>query len=380
MKKSKSNFMLRNLILKQIEQVPAIPNFFVFLLITVVACTSSVNSNKENPQLPECSGEGWSVPCQQVVDGGAGKDGIPSIDNPDFSPVSEISFLEDSELVLGVKVGSEIKAYPNVILYYHEIVNDVVGDLPLAITYCPLTGSGIAWERILDGKVTTFGVSGLIHKNNLIPYDRETNSLWSQMKNQSIKGEYRNTKANTVPLVEMTWGSWKKTFPNSLVLNTNTGFNRNYEKYLYGDDYPDDNDRILFPVYNDDSRLENKALIHGLIYGTQTKAYPIDDFAASIQIINDEFEGNKIVIAGSSETKLVVSFERVLEDGTVLQLKSVPNALPVIMEDQEGNQWDIFGEAVSGPRQGETLEAAPAYNAYWFAFADFFSFPQIHKF
>jgi len=353
----------------------------ILILLFLASCTTTTSTGNDGGiDSVDCDRSSWTIPCEQVVDGGPGQDGIPSIDQPQFSPVSEIAFLDDWELVLGVKVGDQIKAYPNVILYYHEIVNDFVGDLPLALTYCPLTGSGIGWERTVNGTVTTFGVSGLIHKNNLIPYDRETNSLWSQMRNQSIRGELRGDNPETLQLVEMDWKTWKASFPDSEVLNTNTGFSRNYEKYLYGADYPENNGRILFPVYNEDPRLENKVLVHGVTYGFLAKAYPIPEFDESIEVINDNFEGNKLVIAGSSGSKMVVSFERVLEDGTELQFEAVANSLPVIMEDQEGSRWNIFGEAVSGPREGEKLIEAPSYNAYWFAFADFFSFPQIHTF
>ncbi len=355
--------------------------YLTILTFAVMGCSSSsVDSGTSQTEVSDCTKEGWLLSCDQILDGGPGQDGIPSIDKPNFSPVSDITFHDDHELVLGVKVDNQVKAYPNVILYYHEIANDVVGNQPLAITYCPLTGSGIAWNRTLDGTTTTFGVSGLIHKNNLIAYDRATGSNWSQMKNKSVHGTFKGTATETVQLVEMTWGSWKKAFPNSQVLNTNTGYSRNYNKYLYGADYPDDNSRILFPIYNEDSRLERKVLVHSVNYGLYSKAYPIRDFETSMQVINDTFEGHELVIAGNSALEMTVSFERITADGSELQFEAVTNDLPIIMKDQEGNRWNLFGEAVSGPREGETLTPTPSYNAYWFAVADFFNFPRIHNF
>lgn len=346
--------------------------FLIGFLLT--SCTSSVDSTDttNNGENNSCDDTAWSIPCQQVVDGGPAKDGIPSIDSPRFSSISEINFLDDWELVLGIKIGDEIKAYPNVILYYHEIVNDTIDDLPLAITYCPLTGSGIAWKRTINNTVTTFGVSGLIHKNNLIAYDRNTDSNWSQMLNQSVNGELKGSEIQTVQLVEMSWGIFKQAFPNAKVLNTNTGFSRNYDQYLYGSDYPENNERILFPIYNEDPRLERKTLVHGIKYDLESKAYPINSFDTDLQVINDNVAGKQVVVAGSSDMNMVVSFESTLSDGTQLEFKAVNNNLPVIMEDQEGTRWDIFGNAVSGPRQGEKLIATPGFNAYWFAWADFF--------
>jgi hypothetical protein len=346
------------------------------------ACTSVNSESNNNGDVEEvdCNGGNWLVPCQQVVDGGPGVDGIPSIDVPNFSEVQDIQFLEDWELVLGVKKGNEVKAYPHVILYYHEIVNDHISESPLAVTFCPLTGSGIGWSREINGNVSEFGVSGLIHKNNLIPYDRETGSRWSQMLGKSINGELIGKEIKNIQIIEMTWGAWKKAFPNSLVLNTNTGYQRDYEKYLYGEDYSDDNSRILFPVYQSDERLDAKTLIHGIHSESNSKVYPVDGFDSNIEVLNDEFEGKKILVAGSSRSKLAVSYSRTLSDGTVAVFESSQNALPVIATDLEGNTWNVFGEAINGPRKGEKLEPTGGYNAYWFAWSDFFNFPQIYRF
>lgn len=368
-----------------IQKLPAIHTLnaasVIFLLSLLVSCTTSANrqgfedSNGNN--FSSCAEDPWSIPCNQVVDGGPGKDGIPSIDEPQFSSISDIELLEDWELVLVIKKGNQIKAYPNVIMYYHEIVNDIIGDEPMAITYCPLTGSGIAWERTIGNTITTFGVSGLIHKNNLIPYDRNTNSNWSQMLNQGVNNEFKGASINTVQLVEMTWGTLKEAFPDAEVLNTDTGFGRNYDLYLYGDDYPQNNERVLFPIYNEDPRLERKELVHGIKYNLESKAYPVEDFSDGLQVIQDNVGGNQVVLAGSSDRDMVVSFERTLSDGTILDFTVVENDLPVIMEDQEGTRWNFFGEAISGPREGEQLKATPSYNAYWFAWADFFPNTQL---
>ncbi|MFD2530852.1 DUF3179 domain-containing protein [Gracilimonas halophila] len=356
-------------------------SLIIFFTLSVVSCDKVTDSDPETEfEGQDCSGGNWLIPCQQVVDGGPDQDGIPSIDRPEFSSVSETTFLEDWELVVGVKVGDVIKAYPHVILYYHEIVNDEVGGIPIALTFCPLTGSGIGWERTINGEVTEFGVSGLIHKNNLIPYDRNTGSRWSQMLNKSVNGDLKGLDISTVKVVEMTWGSWKEAFPDSEVLNTNTGFSRNYDKYLYGEDYPTNSSRILFPIYQEDERLDRKTLVHGINIGFVSKVYPISLFDSQLQVINDNFEGEKILIVGSSEMKVAVSFFRTLSDGTELEFEPVSEDLPVIAEDQEGNQWNIFGEAVSGPRKGEKLNHTGGYNAYWFAWADFFNFPEINRF
>lgn len=136
----------------------------------------------------------------------------------------------------------------------------------------------------------------------------------------------------------------------------------------------------MFPVYHPDERLEAKTLIHGIRVGLNSKVYPVNGFDSNIELINDEFEGEKVLIAGSSLFRLVVSYKRELGDGTILEFKASQAGLPVMASDQEGNIWNIWGEAISGPRKGETLILLDGYNAYWFAWADFFNFPQIFRF
>jgi hypothetical protein len=142
----------------------------------------------------------WSIPREQVLDGGPGKDGIPSIDQPQFTSASAVGFLDPDDLVLGIKVGEEVRAYPHPILDWHEIVNDQVADRFVAITYCPLTGTGVAWNRELDGAVTTFGVSGLLYNSNMIPYDRESDSNWSQILLESVNGQRLGQSIETFQL------------------------------------------------------------------------------------------------------------------------------------------------------------------------------------
>jgi len=136
----------------------SVPIAFLFLLISC-GDKDSVSSTD------------WLIPQSEVFDGGPGKDGIPSVDNPNFSAIAEIDFLDPQDLVVAIKAGDEIKVYPHPILDWHEIVNDEINGIPLALTYCPLTGTAIAWKRTINGKETTFGVSGLLYNSNNLPKD-----------------------------------------------------------------------------------------------------------------------------------------------------------------------------------------------------------------
>src|SRR6056297_1274704 len=250
--------------------------FLWFLLASlIVSCDSVSTSSGSNSE--ESEGSSWLIPENQIFVG-AGREAIPSIDDPSYKPVQEITFIDNDELILGVKVDGEIKGYPHQILNYHEIINDYIANTPVAITFCPLTGSGMAWNRVVNGQETTFGVSGLIHKNNLIAYDRATDNFWSQMLEMSVKGSLQMEKTTSYSIVEMTWNAWKKVFPESIVLSGETGFDRNYKVYPYGRNYNQNNNNIVFPIHREDERLERKTLAHGIFYDTNLHVFPIDYF------------------------------------------------------------------------------------------------------
>ena len=125
--------------------------------------------------------DGWRVPLEYVLDRGSGKDGIPALENVEFIPVDQVDYLPDDDLVIGIKIGNDVKAFPYRIVDWREIANVEVNSIPMALSLCPLTGTTIVWERTINRSVTTFGVSGLLYNSNLVPYDRRTDSNWSQM-------------------------------------------------------------------------------------------------------------------------------------------------------------------------------------------------------
>ncbi|MDZ7682712.1 MAG: DUF3179 domain-containing protein [Fodinibius sp.] len=341
------------------------------LLFFTISCSSVVEQNQGQPTDSTSTNSEWLIPSDRVFVG-ASRDEIASLDDPAFQKPSEVNFLEPEELVLGLKVGDEIKAYPNIILYYHEIVNDTVDGKPVAVTYCPLTGSGLAWDRTIDGQTTTFGVSGLIYKNNLIAYDRNTNSYWSQMKASSVKGVHSGDRLQTIHLIEMQWEAWQKAFPNSKVLTGNGNKTLSYEQYLYGGDYPSNNQRILFPIGQEDDRLDRKTLAHGLYYNSDLIVFPIKNFQNELTVSNKSISSTDIVLIGNRKHKLATSYSRILDDGTELSFEKVTDSFPIVMQDDSGTNWNIFGEAVNGPLKGKSLTPLPSYNAYWFAWVDFF--------
>lgn len=339
---------------------------------------------KENPKAPDGgigpgassgnppSSPEWLIPENLVQEGGPGKDGIPALFGPTFISVEEATYLEDEDMVLGLKVGNDIRAYPHRILDWHEIINDWVGGLRLAITYCPLTGTGIGWNRDVEGEITSFGSSGLLYNTNLIPYDRESDSNWSQMLLKCVNGERAGTKIETTQLVETTWATWKSIYPETRVVSRFTGYGRNYLLYPYGN-YRTNHQSLFFPVAHEDNRLPWKERVLGVIINENAKAYRFGNFPETgIGVINDGFSGKSVVVVGSREKNFMVAFSGKRTDGQLLSFAPVNDALPIVMVDQEGNQWDIFGEAVSGPKAGERLEQVDAFIGYWVAWGAFY--------
>ncbi|MDE1767534.1 MAG: DUF3179 domain-containing protein, partial [Thaumarchaeota archaeon] len=185
------------------------------------------------------------IPLDEIKNGGPPKDGIPSIDNPKFIPVSEVKFLKDDDLVIGVQLDGQTKAYPLLILVWHEIVNDKFGTTPVAVTYCPLCFTTQVFDRRINGTEVEFGTSGKLYNSNLVMYDRYTNSYWSQALGEGITGDLTGYKLEKIPFDLMRWSDWKSLYPDSKMLSTDTGFERSYGADPYGDYYT--NPQIIFP-------------------------------------------------------------------------------------------------------------------------------------
>ena len=237
------------------------------------------------PYTPNPPSTDWLINLADLFRG-APKDAIVAIDNPEFFRVSDFvrpdstfninNYLVDSSLVIGININGEYKAYPHSVLNWHEIVNDYVGGEPISVMYCPLTGTASAWSRKVDGQETTFGVSGLLYNNNLIAFDRLTNSNWHQMSEKCINGTEISTLPQTYPIVETRWDTWKQMYPTTLVLSDNTPQSHNCGVFPYGTYQT--NPRIPFPSIFTDNRRFVKDRVHAVIINGKAKVYPFDVF------------------------------------------------------------------------------------------------------
>ena len=235
------------------------------------------------------------VPVEEIHSGGPPRDGIPSIDAPRFIAATAADDIRPQDRVLGLRRGNLAKAYPIAILNWHEIVNDRFEQEPVVVTYCPLCGSGVAYTALLDGQEVNFGVSGLLYNSDVLLYDRQTESLWSQILATAISGPMKGTRLDMLPLKHTTWAEWRSEHPDTLVLSRETGFSRDYGRDPYAG--YQNSKGIWFPVAAKDPRYHPKERVVGLELEGRFKAYPLAELSKTgEEIIKDRFNGRDLRI------------------------------------------------------------------------------------
>ena len=231
-----------------------------------------------------------SLPRDEIVEPGILPDsGIPALDFPVFVRARDVTLLGDDDILMTVTIGGETRGYPLRILDFHEVVNDDFGDRVVAITYCPLCNSGLAFDREVNGRVLSFGVSRLLYRNNLLMYDRQTFSLWLQFALEGVSGVNKQVRLAWIPSNQMTWRTFRQRHPDAFVLSPFTGFTFAYfGRRLYEDYFSSENPR--FPTTNQRGDLPNKAWVWGVESDGIAKAYPRDRLPSG-QTVVDEVNG-----------------------------------------------------------------------------------------
>ena len=331
-----------------------------------------------------------SVPLDEFVGGGPPKDGIPSIDDPEFISVDEADrFLDAREPVAVVELDGEVRAYPIQILIWHEIVNDEIAERPVAVTYCPLCNSTVAFSRVVDGEPVEFGTTGMLRHSDLVMYDRSTESWWQQITAEAVVGERTGAKLEVLPSQILSWGELQRLHPNSEVLSRDTGFDRDYGDSPYGG-YDRDPDSQPFLLEGEPDRsLPPKERVAAVRSGDSAVVYPFSRLRKDAPV-NDELGGEPIVVffdpdvASALDSPLVSAgrdvgaaavFERTL-DGRELEFEPGPEA-GSFRDVQTGSTWDMTGRATAGRLEGTRLEQIPHDDQFWFAVAAFFEDPEV---
>ncbi|MCU4750732.1 DUF3179 domain-containing protein [Halobacteria archaeon AArc-curdl1] len=297
---------------------------------------------------------------EETISGGVPKDGIPSIDDPTFEGVDDVgNRLDDGDPVFGLVIDGDVRAYPQSVLVYHEIVNDNVGTESVAVTYCPLTGTAMGFAR--NG--VEFGVSGTLVNSNLVMYDREGDSRWPQMLATAIDGPLEGASLEEVPVHWSTWGQWKSTHPETQVLTTDTGYARDYNSDPYGaynpaGGYYREDSPTMFTPLSTDERLLNKRMVLG--------ARPADGaLAFDLERLADEGVLSSASVTDREETYLAVYDDRI-------------GAGHLYRSDSDTYEYDgdtgtvVTADATAYEPDELPLESVYAFDAMWFAWAGFY--------
>lgn len=250
-----------------------------------------------------------SIPLEAILAGGPPKDGIPSIDNPQFVSIEEANtFLDDDGLGISVSFNGVNRFYPNQILVWHEIVNDVIDDQPFLVTYCPLCGTGVVFEPIVNGIPTEFGTSGKLWNSNLIMYDRQTDSYWSQVLGEAVVGEQTGTKLRLLPYQNSLYKDWKIQFPNGQVLSTDTGYRRDYTTSPYAG--YESNLSIFSPVDHENDMYHPKSPTYQIEVNNEVKIYPIEELEKGPAIFDDQLGGVDLTITYNQSNQTITILEK----------------------------------------------------------------------
>ena len=300
-------------------------------------------------------------------------DAIPPIDDPVYGDVSTGNWMVATDRVLGYVAGDQAYAYPFKILNFHEIVNDVVGGIPVLISYCPLCGSAIVYDRRVGGDTHEFRNTSALYESDMVMVDRATGSYWWQVAGSAIVGPQSGATLEVLPSSVATWADWVSVYPDTLVLTRETGFTRPYEQDSFAD-YSDylDGGNFAFPVGDTaaDRRLSPSAVVVGVRDGETVRVYPIEDIADPI---NDVVDRVRVVILPTADGAGVFLREA---DGTALEFE---RAGDVFVDTATGTTWSAGGTALSGRLQGTQLAAVPARTTFWFAMVGAFPDLVVHQ-
>jgi hypothetical protein len=320
------------------------------------------------------------VDLSRVVSGGPPPDGIPAIDQPRFLKPSDVDWLTPQEPVMSLTLGGETRAYPVQVLIWHEIVNDTVGGEPVAVTYCPLCNSALAFDRRVAGRVVSFGTSGKLYQSDLVMYDRQTESLWPQLEGRAVAGRLTGTTLTAYPVGTVGWEEWRTAHPDSWVLSRDTGHSRSYGQNPYaGYDQPDQEPFLLDRKSN--PRLPPKTRIVGLGRDTDPVAVTLDRLLRD-RVVEVDLDGQPVVLLGVPGVRSALDAGAIAagrEVGAAAAFEPMVRSLRLhltahgdqVIDRETASQWDIFGRAVAGPLKGERLPAVVHVDTFWFAWAAF---------
>ncbi len=319
----------------------------------------------------------------EILRGGPPPDGIPPIDEPMFVDISTAdAYLIDREPVVELEIDGDARAYPVQILMWHEIVNDVVGGEPVAVTYCPLCNSAVSFKRTVQGRLNSFGTSGSLYNSALVMYDRATETLWTHFDGKAVVGYLTGEELEPIASSLVSWAEFKEAHPEGRVLDRErTGHRRNYGTNPYRG-YDDPDSGTYFPVSGDE-RARAKQRVVGVTIDETSKAWSLDIVGGSEPAVTADSVGDTNVViffnpgqASGVDTGAIGEGRDV---GTVKVFSPLLGDRELTFEasaegfrDAEtGSTWSIFGVATEGELAGSELDEIPHLDTFWFAWSSY---------
>jgi hypothetical protein len=351
----------------------------------LAACTTP------SDQLAQSTGGEWrtdfsrhTVPLEEIIPGGPPKDGIPAIDRPRFESVrSGGRWLKPREPVIVVERAGKARAYPLQILIWHEIVNDRIGDLPVAVTYCPLCNTAIVFDRRVGGRVLDFGTTGRLRHSDLVMYDRQSESWWQQATGEAIVGAFAGDTLRWLDAQTVSWAEFRTAHPDGEVLSRETGFDRPYGNNPYiGYDAPGGSPLPGFFRGRRDVRLPAMERVVAVRVGSESVAYPFSRMR-EIRVVNDVVDGRPLVVFWAPGTTSALDKSRIAAGrdvgasgvfdrrvaGRTLTFEPRPGG--AFRDRETKSTWSLRGQAVAGALRGTRLTPIPSGDYFWFAWAAF---------
>lgn len=350
---------------------------YIFLCIAFIASFLLILNIVNSKDLP--AKDKLDFLAENILSGGPPKDGIPPIEKPKYVDVESANkFIDKFDVVFLIEDSNEVKIYPQKILVWHEIVNETYNGQKVSLTYCPLTGSTIGYYGKVGSSETTFGTSGKLLNSNLVLYDRESDTLWSQILGLAIKGENKGKTLSAFPVVWTKWKYAKEKYPNAKVLSVKTGYVRSYDRDPYGSYNSTDSyyqkGGTFFPLLNIDNRMNSKEIVIGVRDGNNQLAISKKEIKSK-KIINYKIGETPIVLVYDSDLHAVRVYKRKINN----KILNFTIRNKYIYDSETNSKWNMQGNAISGKFKGKKLSWVTSFDVFWFAWSGYYPKTKIYK-
>ena len=299
-----------------------------------------------------------------------------SLTDPAVVPAALLTELGDDEEVLGMSLGGKSRAYPARFIAWHHIVNDTLGGRAVAVSYCSVCNSGVAYDPVVNGTRRLFNVFGL-YRGVMAMIDPSTETIWSHLAGEALLGPDKGKTLAVLPLVNTTWGDWKRLHPDTTTPRWDTAYQRYYRAHVVsGRDYLPPMFAATLQGLRDD-RLAPNALVLAVRVEGKPRAYPFDALEKASGVVQETFGTTPVAALYMPASKAAAAYDRRL-DGATLDFVPAPDQPDLFQDRGTGSQWTVEGQCVSGPLKGKQLARLFSLQAEWYGWSAYFPATTIY--